>query len=217
MNLPFTRADFFEVFARYNSLLWPCALGLWVYAAASVVVWARRGSGRALIATMLAVQWAWAGLAYHAVFFTAINPAAWIFSALFLVESTLLVWFGLVRDRLEFSSTGSPFQAVSWILIVFALLYPAAVQLEGHAYPAAPTFGVPCPTTLLTIGLLLTVTTPWPRVLAIIPIAWALIAGSAAVVFGVRSDLMLWLGAAALTLFVLRPGHTPHSRVKEAV
>ena len=217
MNLPFTIGEFFEVFARYNTLLWPCALALWVYAAATVLIWRRGRGGRELLATMLAVQWAWAGVAYHAVFFSQINPAAWAFAALFLIESTMLAWFGTVQDRLEFSPTGSPYQVVSWVLIIFALLYPAIVQVEGHSYPAAPTFGVPCPTTILTTGLLLAAKPGWPKVLAILPITWALIAGSAAVLFGVRSDLMLWLGAGALTLSMLRPWQTSRSPVKEAL
>src|SRR5687768_568710 len=152
MNLPFRPDQFFDVFAGYNHSLWLGALGLWLYATTVVVVWVGRRNGRRSIAAMLAIQWAWAGVVYHAAFFTQINPAAWTFAALFVVETALLIWFGIVRDRLEFSPTGSPFQAMSWVLIVYALLYPAIVLLEGHAYPAAPTFGVPCPTTLLTLA-----------------------------------------------------------------
>ena len=103
---------------------------------------------------MLAVQWAWAALVYHATFFSSINPAAWLFAGLFLTQSALFAWFGVVRERLRFSSTGSRRHIAAWMLIIYTLIYPVVVQVEGHRFPEAPTFGVPCPTTLLTIGLL---------------------------------------------------------------
>lgn len=213
--MPFSADEFFEVFADYNRSLWLGALGLWLYAAAAVLILARRGSAGRFMAAMLAVQWVWAGVVYHAGFFTSINPAAWMFAALFVVESALLVWFGVVRGQLEFSPTVTPLGIASWGLIVYALLYPAIVQADGHTYPAAPTFGVPCPTTLLTIGVLLSARRPWPRVVALIPMAWAVVAGSAALLLGVRADLMLWVSAAALTASLLLPRARLHSRVKE--
>ena len=42
-------------------------------------------------------HWAWSALAYHAAFFTRINPAAWLFAALFLVQATAFFWSGVVR------------------------------------------------------------------------------------------------------------------------
>lgn len=206
MALPFTPAHFFEVFAAYNRVLWPFALALWLYALAGVIVFARsRDGSRRFVVTLLALQWAWVALAYHAAFFSRINPAAWLFAGFFLTQSVLFVWLGIVRAELHFSSGGSPRHVVAWALIIYSLVYPAIVQLEGHAFPAAPTFGVPCPTTLLTIGFLLAADPPWPRVIAIVPVAWTVVAGSAAVLFGVRADLMLWVAGIALTAGVLVP------------
>jgi hypothetical protein len=36
------------------------------------------------------------------------DPAAWSFSAVFVAETVLLVWFGVLHDRLAFSPVGSP-------------------------------------------------------------------------------------------------------------
>jgi uncharacterized protein DUF6064 len=95
VNPPFTPEEFLEAFAGYNRSLWPFALGLWLYAlsGAFVLTRSRHGCSR-FIALQLAVQWAWASLAYHALFFATINPAAWLFAALFLVQSLLFTWFG---------------------------------------------------------------------------------------------------------------------------
>jgi hypothetical protein len=199
VELPFTREQFFDAFAAYNRALWPFALGLWAFALAAAARLARAADGDSRFpASMLAVQWAWAALAYHAAFFSAINRAAWLFAALFVIQSGLVVWFGLVRGQLRFSRAGSPRRLVAWILIGSSLLYPILAQVEGHAYPASPTFGVPCPTTILTIGFLFAADPPWPRTLAVIPMLWAFIGGSASGLLGVRSDLLLVAAGLAL-------------------
>jgi hypothetical protein len=217
VGLPFTPDQFFDVFGAYNRLLWPFALGLWLYALIGVVLLGRSRAvcGR-FIATMLALQWAWAGLAYHALFFTSINPAAWLFAVLFLVESVLFVWFGVVRDRLQFSRSGSMRHVMAWMLLVYSLAYPLIVLVEGHTFPEAPTFGVPCPTTLLTVGFLFAAASPWPRSVAVIPVLWAFVAGSAASLLGVRADLMLWVAGTALSLYILIPGRS-RDRVRHRV
>ena len=206
MTLPFSPGEFFDVLAAYNRALWPVAVALWIYAAVCALLLARRAEGR-VIAAMLAIQWGWAGVAYHAVFFTRINPAAWFFSALFVLEACALAWFGVRRRELRFAPAGSAVHIVGWLFIACGLVYPALAQLEGHAYPAVPTFGVPCPTTLLTTGFLLTLDGPWPRVVAAGPIVWGVIGGSAAVLLGMHVDYTLWAAAVAAAAVVFMPRH----------
>jgi hypothetical protein len=206
VSLPFTTEQFLAVFAAYNRSLWLFPLALWILAAGSAIALARARDASRLLGVVLAVQWAWAGLAYHAAFFTAINPAAWLFGAAFLIQSAALAWFAVAQPRLHLSPRGAARHVAAWVLMLYSLAYPGLVLLDGHRYPEAPTFGVPCPTTLLTIGVLLAADPPWPRAIAIIPIAWAIIAGSSAVTLGVRADLMLWPAAAGLAgyLFAVR-------------
>jgi len=204
MNLPFSADEFFDVFGAYNRALWPAAIGLWLYAVLGVVALGRhRPNQRTWIAVMLATQWVWAGLVYHAGFFSSINPAAWLFSALFVAQGVLFVWFGVLHDRLRFSPLGSPRHTFAWVFIVYALLYPLLAHAGGHTFPRMPTYGVPCPTTLLTIGFLFAADPPVPRLIAVIPITWAFIGGSAALFLGVRADLMLWAAGLALAGHVL--------------
>jgi hypothetical protein len=209
MTLPFTRDEFFDVFAAYNERLWPFALALWLLTAYTLVRLIRaRSSGPWWIPELLAIHWAWAGLAYHAAFFSSINPAAWVFSGLFVLEAGLLLWYGVVQGHLELSR-GLLFRRLfSLGLIVYALLYPAIVRAEGHAFPRLPTFGVPCPTTILTIGFLLAAGRSLPRVVAVIPLLWAFIAGSSAFLLGVRADLMLLAAGTALAVTMIRPKAT---------
>ena len=85
------------------------------------------------------------------------------------------------------------------------MLYPAIARAEGHAFPRLPTFGVPCPTTILTIGFLLAADRSLPRLVAVIPLVWAVIGGSAAFLLGVRADLMLVAAGIALAVDMIHP------------
>lgn len=60
-------------------------------------------------------------------------------------------------------------------------------------------FGVaPCPTTIFTLGVLMLARQSASMWLAAIPIAWALIGSTAAVLLGVREDLGLLASVVAL-------------------
>ena len=79
MSLPFSRDAFFAVFAAYNETLWPFAVVLWLLTASAFWLLVRDRARPGFISGLLAIHWAWAGLAYHAAFFSRINPAAWVF------------------------------------------------------------------------------------------------------------------------------------------
>ena len=88
--LPFTVDQFFPVFADYNNAIWPAQIV--AYLMGAVVVWTnfagRPWAGRA-VAIILGVLWVWNGLAYHLAFFARINPAAYGFAALFVLQAVL--------------------------------------------------------------------------------------------------------------------------------
>jgi hypothetical protein len=209
VRLPFTRDAFFDLLAAYNTSLWPAAIALWV-ASALACGWLVSSSGRShdrWISGLLAVHWAWSAVPYHAMFFTRINPAAWLFAVLFLVQATLFVWFGLIKENLSFTSSPTRWTRVGWFLMLYALLYPAITAIEHGSVVRAPTFALPCPTTIFTAGVLLLAPSPW-RSLTIVPIIWSAIGGSAAVLLGVSADYGLPVAGAALALFALQKPKT---------
>ena len=197
MQLPFSETQFLDNFAAFNTALWPVLVALWV---ASLVLTVQLVGGRprsAALGILLIAHWLWAAGAYHAFFFSRINPAAWLFAALFTAQAVALSWYA-TRGGLTFVWRWSWRHVGAAVFILYALAYPALVQLSGHEPPRAPLFGVPCPTALLTAGLLLATEPPAPRGLLIIPVVWSLLAGTAAVLLGVTPDLMLFVAATAL-------------------
>jgi hypothetical protein len=207
MQIPFTAQQFFEVIARYNETVWPAQVLLHALAlfAVALVLLRHRWSG-ALVSAVLGALWAWTGAAYHLAFFTAINPLAHLFGAASLLAAAVFFWEGVVRGRLQFRLARSLRSAVGGGLVVFALLaYPLWSTQAGHAYPQLPSFGLPCPTTLFTIGLLSLLVPPYPRSPFVVPVAWCLVGVQAAVLFGVTADLALLVAAAQGLVLMFRP------------
>jgi len=157
MNLPFTQEQFFEIFPAYNVAVWPAQFVLNVLAIAMVVL-VLRAPERAerLVSYGLALLWCWLALAYHLAFFWSINPAAPFFAGVSLAAAGAFAWFGGVRGALQFQQGMSARSAVGLSMVMFALaVYPAIGEYIGHRYPALPTFGLPCPTAIFTLGVLL--------------------------------------------------------------
>lgn len=202
MRLPFSRVAFLGVFEVYNTWLWPFALGLWLATALAFVVYVRGRDRSSWTFGLLAVLWAWGAIAYHLALFTWINPAAWIFAVGFLVEAGLLIWYG-GRGALRFSRGRTLQKRVAYALIIYGLLYPVIALIGAHSYPRVPTFGVPCPTTIVTIGFLLLVSRPVPRLLTIVPMLWVVVGGSAAFLLGMYADLALLAAGVSLGVFAM--------------
>lgn len=191
MNLPFSRLEFLQVFSDYNETIWPAQIFAAALGAVAIALLfsTRRWASRS-IATILAIFWTIMGVAYHWLFFSEINTAAYMFGGLFLVAALVFLVEGTVRDRIRFEVSWG-FRGWSALLLIaysFAI-YPILGLVATHPYPETPLFGLaPCPTTIFTLALLVTASHPRPFLLAVVPLLWAGIGGSAAVLLDVPQD-----------------------------
>ena len=207
MALPFSQTEFFGVFAAYNEAVWPAQLVLYALAVGAVVAAAGPGRRRGVaVSGILAFFWTWIAVVYHWLHFSDVNPAARVFGGFFLIQAALFVWTGVARARLAFERPGGWRGVVGALLIAYALaVYPLIGLTVGHPARELPAMGVPCPTTILTLGLLFWARRPFPRSLLAIPVVWSAIGGTAAFALGVPQDLGL-LAAGLLALTLLRRG-----------
>jgi hypothetical protein len=206
MQLPFTPDQFFGVFAAYNRSFWIVAIALWIAGVAAVgAAWRDPSRRSRALAFTLALLWGWNAVAYHALFFTRINPAAWLFAALFAVQGALFLRAG-TRRRVEFFSAPAWVNGLGAGLAIYAFAYPLLNITFGHAYPGTPTFGVPCPRDILTIGVLLTARGAVSPALAVIPVLWGFVGGSAALLLEVWPDYVLLAAGAFLAIAVVARG-----------
>lgn len=215
--LPFTPAEFFDVFGSYNHAVWPLqivAYGLGLVALGSLF-WPSQAGDR-VISAILAAMWLWNGIAYHWVFFSAINPLAFFFGAAFVIQGLIYLFEGVLRRRLNFGIARDLRSFVGIAFLIYAtVLYPIIGYLLEHSYPRTPTFGItPCPLAIFTFGFLLFLrgrTRWWQHAIAI---AWSVVGGSAAFLLDVPQDLVLLIAGPVTVglLYFAQPEVAAHSR-----
>jgi len=212
---PFTTVQFFDVFRRYNEAVWPlqiALLAIGLIAAYSAYRADLRRSWRAaqLAIMLVAALWLWCGIAYHRVFFASLTPAGKIF-ALFFIAEALLLAAAARQNGAPFVRASRSSIVIGTLLVSYALVfYPAIGFALGQRYPAMPTFGVPCPTTIFTFGIFCLLPARVPRFAMVIPILWSLIASYAALGFGVGEDAGLIVAAVAAIIVVRRGAYRAH-------
>ncbi|MFP3921236.1 MAG: DUF6064 family protein [Dichotomicrobium sp.] len=200
-GLPFTSEQFFAVFAAYNAAIWPAQIIAYALGVAAVISLLVRWKHAAAFALgVLAVLWAWNGVAYHFYHFAVINIAAYLFSALFLAQAGLLAAAAFPGERIRVEAPRVGYAVAAWALMLYALvIYELLGHLAGHGSLEGPLFGVaPCPTTIFTIAVLLLLRGNGVFALSIIPFAWAIVGTSTAIVLSVPEDLGLAVAAVAL-------------------
>lgn len=207
MNPPFTLEQFLDVFAQYNVEVFPMQVALYVagLAAAGFVCLGMPRSGAA-ISSILAFLWLWMGLVYHLMYFTSINRAAYVFGILFSLQGVIFLIYGMMKGKLEFAWKSDRYHIAGLSMIIYAMLiYPLLSIFLGQKYPGTPTFGLPCPTTIFTFGMLLLLRDKCPWFLVIIPSVWAIIGSTALIYFGIFADAGLLVSAlVAVPLMISR-------------
>ncbi len=203
--LPFTREQFFDVFAAYNAANWPAAVAAYPLALLAVAV-AWRGTPNAgrLVTGILGLMWGWVGFVYQGLFFSQINPVARAFAAAFLAQAVIFAFHAITRSGLEFGLRTRLRATAGALMVAYALVvYPLIGLMAGERYPAIPLFGVtPCPLLVFTFGLMLWSTCArwW---LWIVPLLWSVIGGSGALLLSVPQDWALPFSAVVALVITL--------------
>ena len=214
MKLPFTPGQFLDVFRQYNVSVWPVQILLIALAlVATYFSIFKKSYSDTIIVAVLALLWLWMGIAYHFIYFSSINKAAILFGSFFITQALLLCYFGFIKGSLKFQFSLNGYGIAGMSLIIFALIvYPLIGYWLGHVYPSSPTFGLPCPTTIFTFGILLFSSARIPFIVIIIPAIWSLIGFSAAVSLGMKEDTGLLIAGVICTGMII----VKNRRVKQA-
>ena len=174
--LLFSARTYYRLFELYNASVWPLqivtlALGL------AIFILMMRGaawSGRAVAAILVAL-WLLVAWAYLLERYDTINWAARYFAIGFAAQAALLVWTGVVRDKLRFD-TGNITGKIGFGLFLYALaIHPLIAPLTGRPWTQAEIFGLaPDPTAIATLGILAASARP-SLLLFVIPVLWCLL------------------------------------------
>ena len=203
MNIPFTSEQFLDVFKNYNLTVWPMQVVLFLLAIIAVYHVKRIANSGKAISIMLSLLWLWMGIVYNFIFFSDINKAAYLFGSAFIVQAFLFFYYGFIQNKLSFEFHSDLYGMMGNFLIVFALIiYPVLGYFFDHVYPYSPTFGLPCPTTIFTFGLLLFLK-KCPVTLLIIPALWSIVGFSAALTLNVYEDFSLIISGLISTTMLI--------------
>jgi Family of unknown function (DUF6064) len=176
-----------------------------------LVLWLRGGAwqGR-IVAGILAACWLFVAWAYLLARYDTINWAASYFAAGYALEALLLVWTGVIRNRLSLRSSRDVAGVAGLCIFVFALF---AWPLVGRPWLQAEIFAIaPDPTVVATLGVLSAADrTHWE--LLVVPLLWCAISG--ATLWTMQSPDALLAPIAALLALVLACRKT-RSRPRQA-
>ena len=201
--LLFAARTYYRLFELYNADIWPLQLVTLLAGAAIVVLMiSRRPWGGRVIAVILMACWLWVAWAFHWQRYSTINWAATYFAAGFAIEAALLLWIGVLRNRLAFDPDRNMRSRIGVVIVVFALVaQPLVGLLSSRGWAQVETFGVaPDPTAVATLGVLLAADRPH-RTALLLPLLWCVT--SSALWSAIQTADALVMGAAA-TLALLR-------------
>ncbi len=192
MEPPFTIEEFLNVFITYNTAIWPAQVALNAAGLVAIALCFRKSVPSRLITAILGILWLWTGAVYQLGFFQSINPVATPFGILCIVQGGIFLGAGVWGSGLSFQFTPGWRTYVGGALLLYGLvIYPILGYFLGHRYPASPTFGAPCPTTIFTFGILLWTSRHVKWFFYLLPLIWSMIGFTAALNFGVREDIGL--------------------------
>lgn len=207
MKPPFTLEQFLEVFKNYNEAVFPMQFVIYLFSLIVIYYTIKPNpKSNKIISTILSFLWLWMGIVYHIIYFTTINKAAWLFGGIFIIQGILFLVFGVFQNKFSFNFKTDKYGITGFSLMIIALIiYPIVGYLFGHIYPSSPTFGLPCPTTIFTFGILLLNTKKCPVTILIIPFIWSIIGVMAAFQFGIVEDIVLIVASlVAMSLLIFR-------------
>ncbi|MGK9167983.1 MFS transporter permease [Inquilinus limosus] len=179
--LLFSPRTYHRLFELYNAAIWPAQTASVLLGLAALMLLRRGGPiGGSAAAAILAACWAWVAIAFHLDRYATINWAAPWAAAGFLAQAALLVWLGVISNRLSAPPRlGLAGRAGIGIFLFALLLQPAIGLLLGRGWRQAEIFGVaPDPTAIGTLGLLLAAAGPARWGLMVLPVLWCAATGA---------------------------------------
>jgi uncharacterized membrane protein HdeD (DUF308 family) len=118
MKTPFTLEQFLEVFNNYNQAVFPMHIVFYLISGVAIYLALKPNSkSDKIISSILAFFWFWMGIVYHFIFFTAINQAAYLFGAFFIIQGILFLTFGVFQNKLLFHFRSDKYGITGAILI----------------------------------------------------------------------------------------------------
>jgi len=206
MKIPFTTEQFFNVFENYNLTIFPVQIIILLLGFAGLFfLHSKETYKNKIIGISLGFLWIWIGVVYHLIFFAKINETASVFGGIFILQGILIVINTFINDKLTFTFESKLKDYIGYFFILFGLIiYPFIGYYTEGSISRTISLGLPCPSTIFTLGFFLLTNDKFPKYLLIIPTLWAILGMSAAIQFGVYQDFMLIFAALIANICLIK-------------
>jgi len=214
MKTPFTTEQFFSVFEKYNHAIFPVQIILFLLVIfALIAIGSKIKQKDKFVSGILGILWLWTGIGYHISFFSGINKVAFGFGVLFILQGLFFLWEGVLLYNLKFGYKMSIQAYFGYFFILYGLIvYPIVDYLIEQNISRTISVGLPCPTTILTFGILLLSDKKFSKYLLIIPSLWAIIGITAVMRLGVYQDSMMLIAAIIADVWLIKSKAVPDEK-----
>lgn len=213
---PFDAEVLASFYGRYNAEVWPAQV--FSLALSLAAVWLSlaprplggRVDGARAIGLVLVAGWLWCGVVFFIDHFARFDFLAPVYGGAFVVQSALLLWVLVWRQRPP-ASQPDGFGAAGLLLAFLAIIgLPLVSGLGDAGFAAARIVGIaPGPTVVLTLAMLLLVEGRPPWLLTVIPLLWCGVAAVTGWALALPEALAVaLLGAVAAGLLLWKGWHT---------
>lgn len=218
MKTPFSTEQFFSVLENYNHFVFPFQLIILAIGAVLIgLIVSSKHLKTRFPAVFTGLLWIYTAVFYHFFFFTAINPAAWIFGSLFILQGGLMLYETIYKKRLDSATDNKKQRIFGFVFVLYGvIIYPLISYLSEGSIAGTISLGLPCPSTILTFGVFLGYGKNFSRYLLIIPAVWSLIGISAAINFGVYQDFVMPVAAITAGIFLFKSHNKSHKTLVKA-
>jgi len=174
----FSETVYYRQFELYNQAIWPLHIVAILFSLLlAYALWKKPAWAGRVISGCLVVAWLWVAWAFLYQRFQQIHVVAEYYALSFALQAGLLVWYGVIKNRLTRCSTSQlRIMIGAMALFVALVLYPFTPFMTGRNWLQFEMFAIaPDPTVLATLAILFAYKVP--KVLYAIPVIWVIVSG----------------------------------------
>ena len=163
--------------SSYHLSTWPMPVVMYVISVIMIfAVISGKSAGRRIVSFGLMLVWFWMGLMVNTYKLGYSHSEVILVTIISIISGLIFFVKGTIYDKLPFSFSANIQTYLSIFFLSFALtIEPIAAEIAGLGFPYSETIGLPGPTILFTLGLMITIEKPFPIRTALCSLIVALI------------------------------------------
>ncbi|MHA2237931.1 MAG: DUF6064 family protein [Candidatus Hodarchaeales archaeon] len=202
--LSFSIEDFLLVLENYNLGIWPFQIVAYVLVILALFFSFRPTNySPKIVLAILSFFWLFTGIVFGFLYWAPSHVFGYIFGICCVLQG-LMFLYSISRSDLTIGSPDKIYTLIGILFVLYAIIgYQILGYYLGHIYPTFFAVGlVPCPTTIFTFGIFLTINKKIPIKYYVIPLIVSL-GGFLAAYKGIYEDIGLVITGIVGTILII--------------